>query len=92
MRNATTIALEEPVTVDGTEVVSLTMRPPRARDQRDAQRSGGSPADIEFRFLGNLCEVSPETIAELHMVDFLAVQGAYRDFTQPRNGAAERSR
>ena len=84
MRKPTTITLEEPVTVDGAAVTTLVMRPPRARDQRDAQRAGGSKADIEFRFLGNLCEVSPETIAELHMVDFLAVQGAYRDFTQPR--------
>ena len=84
MRTPTTIALEEPVVVDGAELTCLVMRPPRARDQRDAQRPGGSAADIELRFLGNLCEVSPETIAELHMVDFLSVQNAYRDFTRPR--------
>lgn len=87
MRTSTTITLEEPVTVDGAEIASLAMRPPRARDQRDAQRAGGSAADIEFRLLGNLCEVSPEAIAELHMVDFLAVQNAYRDFTRPLVGA-----
>ena len=86
MRTTTAITLEEPITVDGAEVVSLVMRPPRARDQRDAQRDGGSAAEIEFRFLGNLCEVSPATIAELHMVDFLAVQSAYRDFTRARAG------
>ena len=83
MRTETTISLEETITVDGAEIASLVMRPPRARDQRDAQREGGSGAEIEFRFLGNLCEVSPETIAALHMVDFLAVQGAYRNFTRP---------
>ena len=88
MRKPTTIGLEEPITVDGTEVTSLTMRPPLAQDQRAAQVGGGSPADIEFRFLGNLCEVTPETIGRLHMVDFLAVQAAYRDFTRPGKATA----
>lgn len=87
-RSPATIPLEEPITVDGAEVTSLTMRPPKARDQREAQLSGGTAADMEFRFLGNLCEVSPETIGELHMMDFLAVQGAHRDFTQRRGPAA----
>ena len=84
MRKPSTITLEESITVDGQEFTSLTMRPPRAEDQAAAQIGGGPPADIEFRFLGNLCEVTPQTIGKLHMVDFLAVQGAYRDFTRPR--------
>ena len=84
MRQPAEILLEEPVTADGAEITALTMRPPRARDQRAAQLVGGSAADIEFRFLGNLCEVAPETIAALHMVDFLAVQEVYRDFTRRR--------
>ena len=83
MRTATTITLEEPVTVQGTEYSALTMRPPRARDQRDAQRGGGASAEIELRYFGNLCEVSPDVIAELHMYDFTQVQGVYRDFLRP---------
>lgn len=84
MRKPTSISLEEPITVDGASITSLTMRPPLAQDQAHAQVGGGTPADVEFRFLGNLCEVTPDTIGALHMVDFLAVQGAYRDFTRPR--------
>ena len=69
--------------MDGTTVTRLTMRPPRVRDSRDAQRAGTTAADHEAALMANLCEVTPEFIAELHMADYLAMQRAYEDFLYP---------
>ena len=56
------------------------MRPPRARDSRDAQRGGGASAEIEIRLYANLCEVAPAVIEELHMVDYLQLNAAFEGF------------
>ena len=76
----TTITLKYPVTHQGTEYTVLKMRRAKARDSRDAQRSGGTNADGEFRLFANLCEVSPEVIEELDMADYTRVQKVYEGF------------
>ena len=68
---------------DGAKVSTLTMRPPRVRDSRDAQRNGTTAAEHETVLMANLCEVAPEFIAELHMCDYLAMQRAYEGFLYP---------
>ena len=78
--SGTTITLQYPVTVDGAEVTTLTMRRPKARDLRDAQRGGGMPADSEIRLFANLCEVTPATIEDLDMADYLRMQKVYEGF------------
>lgn len=78
-----TVTLHWPVTVDGATVSSLTMRAPRARDSRDAQRGAAGPADTEIRLLANLCEVAPEAIEELHGVDYIRLQEALAGFFSP---------
>ena len=75
-----TITLSYPVEADGATVDSLSMRRAKARDSRDAQRGGGSPADIEIRLFANLCEVSTETIESLDMADYSRLQDAYNRF------------
>ena len=75
-----TVDLRWPVTIDGETVSSLTMRPPLARDSRDAQRAGGTPADIEMRLYANLCEATPATIAALHLGDYLQLQKRFEGF------------
>lgn len=77
------VDLRWPVTVDGERVSSLTVRPPLARDSRDAQRGGGAPADIEIRLLANLCEVAPEVIEVLQAADYARLQGALAGFFSP---------
>lgn len=67
--------------MDGAPVTRLTMRPPRVRDVRDAQRGGGAGAQLEIRLFANLCEVTEGFIEELHMRDYFAVQEAYEVFT-----------
>ena len=56
------------------------MRPPLARDSRDAQRAGTTQADAEIHLFANLCEVAPQTIEELHMADYVRLQKAYEGF------------
>ena len=74
------ITIRYPVTVAGETLSTLTMRPPRARDSRDAQRGGGGSADIEIRLFANLCEVAPAAIEELHMADYQRLQEIYQSF------------
>lgn len=75
-----TIPLRYGVEADGARIEQLAMRPPLARDSRDAQRAAGSPGDMEIRLFANLCSVSPDTIERLHMADYRRVQDAYQDF------------
>lgn len=77
---AVKVKLRWPVTVAGEKVSSLTMRPPLARDSRDAGRDGGAPADIEIRMYANLCEVAPEAIEALHLGDYLRLQKCFEGF------------
>ena len=74
------ITIRYPVTVAGETLSTLTMRPPRARDSRDAQRGAGSPGDMEIRLFANLCEVAPAAIEELHMADYQRLQELYQSF------------
>ena len=78
--SGTTITLEYPVTVDGAKYTTLTMRRPKVRDERDAQREGGSSAEQELRLFGNLCEVAPGVMEELDAADYDRIQDAYFDF------------
>ena len=70
--------------MDGAPVTRLTMRPPRARDLRDAQRVA-SGHELELRLFSNLCEVAPESILDLHVRDYHAIQEVYRGFTGERS-------
>ena len=78
--SGTTITLEYPVTVDGTTHTTLTMRRPKVRDERDAQRGGGTTGEMELRLFGNLCEVAPAVMEELDAADYDRLQDAYFDF------------
>ena len=75
----TTITLKYPVTVDGITHDTLTMRRPKVRDSRDAQR-GGTNADSEILLFANLCEVTPATIEDLDMADYIGMQKVYEGF------------
>ena len=74
------IVFGHPVTVDGEKVERVQMRNPLARDSRDAQRSGGTQAEIEMRLFANLCEVSPKVVDVLDMSDYLKLQRQFEDF------------
>ena len=78
-----TVKLDHPVTVDGVEHTSITIRRPKVRDERDAKRGGGSDGEAEIKLFANLCEVTPEVIEEMDAADFDRLQDAYFDFFPP---------
>ena len=76
------LTLRHPVEVDGVTHATLKMRPPRARDSADAQRTAAHQSEVELRLFANLCEVSDDVIGALHMVDHLRLQNAYAEFME----------
>ena len=66
--------------MEGETVTELTMRPPLARDSRDAQGGAASSADMEIRLFANLCEVTVAAVESLQMADYVLVQRAYEGF------------
>lgn len=84
MSTGTTVKLQYPVTVNGGLVTELFMRRPKVRDLRAAHKQLGQvdadDAAVEVLLIANLCEQTPETIEELDLADWSALQEAYRDF------------
>ncbi|BCS94624.1 hypothetical protein DSLASN_02560 [Desulfoluna limicola] len=74
------IKLKYPVTVEEVETQNLSMRRPKVKDMLTGEKKGASDAEKEIRIFANLCEVAPEVIKELDMVDYGAVQKAYQAF------------
>ena len=77
------IPLLNPVQHDGAEIAALSMREPKARDQRDSEKGGGGEPERELRLFVSLCDVPASVLLDLWVVDYRAVQGAYRDFSRP---------
>jgi hypothetical protein len=76
----TKITLDYPVEMKGETVTELSIRRVKVRDQVVAAKAGGTNQDKEVRLFANLCEVSPQVIEELDMVDYRKVQEIYDGF------------
>ncbi|GFM34024.1 phage tail assembly protein [Desulfovibrio subterraneus] len=76
----TKITLDYPVEMMGETVTELSIRRVKVRDQVIAAKAGGTNQDKEVRLFANLCEVSPQVIEELDMVDYRKVQEIYDGF------------
>ena len=74
------VNLRHPKTVDGEICEQLTMRREIAGDSRDAQRGGGTPAEIEMPLFANLCEVAPGVIEQLGLGNYRQTAGAVPGF------------
>ncbi|MEW6490370.1 MAG: phage tail assembly protein [Thermodesulfobacteriota bacterium] len=79
-----TLKLDHPVTVDGVEVTELRVRRPKVRDRLAVEKGGGSDAEKEHRLLANLAEVTPKTLEELDLADYLRLQEVLQGFLSPR--------
>lgn len=79
------IKLEYPVSVDGAEVNSLSLRRPTVRDMLAADKAAGSEAEKEIRMFSNLCEVTPSVIESLDLADYTRLQETYKDFLSLRD-------
>lgn len=78
-----TIKLSHPITFDGKEISSLTMRRSKVSDRRIAARVEGTDADQEVRLFANLCEVTDAAIDELDERDYANLAAAYLGFRKP---------
>ncbi|MCG8471379.1 MAG: phage tail assembly protein [Desulfobacterales bacterium] len=76
----TEITLEYPVTVDGIETKTLSMRRPKVRDMLASEKKATTDAEKEIGVFANLCEVSPKAIEELDMMDYGKLQETYQNF------------
>ncbi|HWO57689.1 MAG TPA: phage tail assembly protein [bacterium] len=76
----TTIPLSEPLkTGDGRLLKELTVRPPRVKDLKAAQRTGGTAAEQEVALLALLVGLVPEDLDELLVADYKRLQDTFRD-------------
>lgn len=78
-----TIELSYPITIDGTETNALVMRRPKVADTVLFQKSQGTDADKEINLFANLCEVTPDDINQLDMMDYAKLQEQYGNFIAP---------
>lgn len=69
-----TVQLQYPITKDGQTINELTLRRPRVLDRILVEKTSSSAAEKEVKLLANLCEVTPATIEELDMADYLKLQ------------------
>jgi len=83
-RPATAIHLDYPITVDGVEVSSVTMRRPTVSDQLAFEDGNGSEAHRTVLMMANLCDVPPGSIKEMDGADFDNLVSVYQGFKKPR--------
>jgi hypothetical protein len=76
----TEIKLDHPLTIDGTAVGSLTLRRPKVKDQRNAEKAAGDQGGQELALFAALTGINPEDLEELDMKDYRKLQDAYTDF------------
>ncbi|MCF7936837.1 MAG: phage tail assembly protein [Synergistales bacterium] len=76
----TEIKLDHPLTIDGKTVESLTLRRPKVKDQRNAEKAAADPGGQELALFGALTGINPEDLEELDMKDYGKLQEAYGDF------------
>ncbi len=68
---------------DGSMLQTITLRRPKVRDLKEAQRLAQSDEEREMALVALLSEekLTPEDVEELDLADYAQVQAAFRDFT-----------
>ena len=86
-----TVTLQYPIKMaDGRSVSALTLRRPKVRDLKNAQRNGGGNADQEIALLAAITmeHLTPEDMEELDMADYGNVQAVFQKMVGAVGGAA----
>jgi hypothetical protein len=76
----TEIKLRHPIEIDGVRTTTFSMRRPKVRDLRAAEKSAKNEVDREVWLLASLCEVPLDAIDELDVADYRALQDVYKGF------------
>lgn len=74
------IKLKHPVKIEGENITTLVMRPPKVRDRLIAEKQGVGAAEKEMHFIANLCNVQPDVLLEIELSDYVKLQEAVNDF------------
>ena len=69
-----TVFLKYPITINGLQVDSVTMRRPTVGDLLDAERGGADDKTAEIRLMANLCQLAPDDIKLLDLYDYGKLQ------------------
>lgn len=78
-----TITLDYPINIDGIEVKTLSLRRMKVADQMAAEKLKGNDAEKEIALLANLCEMSPDDIQQLDIMDYAKLQAQLVNFHTP---------
>lgn len=80
MRTEVEIKLSFPITLVGQKITSLTMRRPKTADRLWAEKQKSEDFAKIVSVAARLCNVAPETIAELDDFDMKKVDDQYAAF------------
>lgn len=73
------IALKHPVRLaTGQQLAKVTLRRPKVRDLKEAQRISDKPEEQELALIARLAGLTPEDIEELDLADYKALADAFR--------------
>ncbi|ALX11460.1 hypothetical protein P350_07825 [Burkholderia cepacia JBK9] len=76
-----TVKLNYPIKLNGVECDNFTLRRPKVRDMRGAQKLAPNDAEQqELILFATLADVGPDDIEEMDMADYERVQDAYYSF------------
>lgn len=85
MPDPTIVKLSEPLkTGDGRVLDTLTLRAPRVRDLKAAQRRSENAAEQELSLLASLAGLVPEDLEELLLADYGKLQNTFRELVDTR--------
>ncbi|RQR45596.1 MULTISPECIES: phage tail assembly protein [unclassified Burkholderia] len=80
-----TVKLEYPIKLNGVECDTFTMRRPKVRDMRGAQKLAPNDAEEqELILFATLAETAPSDLDAMDMADYERVQDAYYSFRSVR--------
>ena len=74
------IELEYPITVEGREVSSVTMRRLKVADLMAYDKMKCSEAERDLRTLSNICELPPAAFHEMDAADYLELRDVMQSF------------
>ena len=79
MSTKQTITLNHPITIDGAEVKSLSLRRAKVRDLQAVEKISGDISKTAA-LAANLAEVSPDAFSEMDAADFTRVSEVIEGF------------
>ena len=74
------IKLESPIMIDGVEAHEISLRRPKVRDLLVHGNKKYSEEEREVRLIASLAEISPESVEELDLRDYVKIQTWLKDF------------